>query len=234
MTQLRPAVCSSLKMPCIFRLMTPTFIFLAQNFSWAWYPLGNLVGISNIILATWLKYSYLFLSHNLLLSYPQTLLSSLALPHLNEWQYSCQKLKRYHCGFFFFSLKSIPSKHSLVLQNLSSPNLPLLVFTATSLFQGIVSHMNCCSSFLTRLVLFLLLRSSQSSPRDHFKILNHVISLPKIFQWLPIPLEIKSVLLSMAWMALNNLSTSHCSSHLLYASHTALYCSLNFLRAFLF
>lgn len=31
-TQLRPAVCSSLKMPYIFMLMTPTFIFLAQNF----------------------------------------------------------------------------------------------------------------------------------------------------------------------------------------------------------
>lgn len=52
---------------------------------------------------------------------------------------------------------------------------------------------------------------------------NHVVSLLKIIQWLPIPLEIKSVLLSLAWMALNNLSTSHCSSpHLLYASYTVL------------
>lgn len=74
MTQLRPAVCWSLKNAMYFQADDSHFYFFSPEFSRAWYPLGNLVGISNIVLAIWLKYSYLFLSPNLLPpSYPQTL-----------------------------------------------------------------------------------------------------------------------------------------------------------------
>lgn len=179
------------------------------------------------MLATWLRYSYLFLSPNLLpLSYPQTLVSLLALPISVNGRTQARNL-RYH--FWFFSLISDPTHPHIMLylQNLSWANPLLLAFTAfTSLFQGIIiSCMNYCSSLLTGLLV--------SFPVPH-KFFIHTAALGtilrasvmsfflKIFQWLPIPFE-WPVSFSATWMALNDLSPSHCSSlHSLDASHLRL------------
>lgn len=100
LTQLRPAVCSSLTRP--WMLMIATFIFLAQNFPWVWYPLGNWVGISNIILAIWLKYSYLFLSPMFL--FPRTPKPGVfaGFFSLSKWQYSSQRNLSYLSRFISF------------------------------------------------------------------------------------------------------------------------------------
>lgn len=129
LTHLRPAVCSSPKRP--WMLMIATFIFLAQNFPWVWYPLGNRVGISNVVLAIGLKYGYLFLSPNLLP--PPTPKPGVFADFfsLSKWQHSVRNLS-YLSRFVSFLSNPFHPHILLFLQNLSWANPPLLVFIATS------------------------------------------------------------------------------------------------------
>lgn len=166
-THLRPAVGSSLQRPC--PLSATTFIFLTQNFPWAWYPFGNLVGISSRALAIWLKHSCLFLSPNLLRPpYPQTLVSLVSFSisgNSSTWAKNC----RYRSGFFSFL--SNPSTRSVVPSGFISSQSTTQVFTATSLLQGtVISGMNHWSSFLTGLLVSFLAPHrflSHSRPREH-------------------------------------------------------------------
>lgn len=123
-THFRPAVGCSLQRRCT--LMTTTFIFLTQNFPWAWYPFGNLVGISSLILVIWLKYSCLFLSPNLLLPplYPQSLVS-LAAFSISGNGSTWAKRWRYRSGCFSFL--SNPSTRSVVSSGFISSHPPLSV-----------------------------------------------------------------------------------------------------------